>query len=147
MPTPIWMLSATSAIAGKLKTSQSPEELDRNPERSSMCTRCITTMTAPVSLLSRRDIKVLDTHWLRVLRRASDCASAGFCGSSMINRSPPRPVSGPETDVDFRKPRLVVISSPSTLRDIRIFGKARLYQEECTMDLKSLACLADRSSP
>jgi hypothetical protein len=51
----------------------------------------------------------------------------------------------PETDVDFRKPRLVVISSPSTLRDIRILGKARLYQEECTMDRKSLACLADRS--
>src|SRR6266446_10379069 len=144
---PIGMRSSTSAIAGRLKSSQSSEEPDRNPERSSMYTRCMTTITAPVSLLSRRDIKVLDTHWLRVLRRASDCASAGFCGSSMINRLPPRPVSGPDTDVDLRKPRLAVISSPSMLRDIRIFGKARLYQEECTMDLKSLACLAHRSSP
>jgi hypothetical protein len=77
----------------------------------------------------------------------SDCASTGFCGSSIMKMSPPKPVRVPYTDVDRRNPRAVVQTSSSRLREIRIFGNARRYHDDSTIERKSLACFDESSLP
>src|SRR6516162_9936655 len=56
---------------------------------------------------------VLPHQSIRRSRVVSDIASAGLIGSSTIIRLPPRPVRVPPTDVERRKPRLVVMTSVS----------------------------------
>jgi len=46
-------------------------------------------------------------------RAALDISSAGFIGSSMMTRFPPRPVKVPPIDVASRSPLAVVANSPS----------------------------------
>ena len=87
----------------------------------------MTTMMAPFALLSSLDINVLVNQPLRLVRLLSELTSTVFCGSSMMKRSPPRPVRAPITVVDLRNPRNVVTISFSWLRAIRIRGNARLY--------------------
>ena len=70
-----------------------------------------------------------------------------LCGSSMMNMSPPSPVSAPPTEVVLKKLRFVVVTSSSVLFTMRIFGNARRYQSNSTIVLKSAPCLEASSLP
>ena len=58
----------------------------------------------------------------------------------MMKMSPPSPVNAALTDVDLRKPRLVVKTSESAARFTRMFENARRYQDNSTIARKSAAC-------
>ena len=75
----------------------------------------MTSTMASLALSSRRLSNVLLYHCWTSSRRASEWASAGFIGSSMMRMSPPRPVSVPPVEVARRKPRFVVMNSVSAV--------------------------------
>ena len=85
-------------------------------------------MMQAVFLLFWRVKRTPSYQALQLLRTASDTASSGLIGSSMIRKSPPRPVSVPPTDVAMRKPRLVVANSVTAflLAEMRVPGRAWL---------------------
>src|SRR6185437_5220143 len=105
------------------------------------------TMTiAPVRLSSRRDNKVFLNHSFDALRLASEKASSGFRGSSMMTRSPPRPVSVPPTEVASRDPLAVsAISVSESFRPIRVLGNSARYQRASRTARKSFASFLAKS--
>jgi hypothetical protein len=140
------MTSSTSAMAARLRTSHSSDWLVTKPVRSSIWTRCITMMIAPVRLSSRRDNKVFLNHSVAALRLVSEWASSGFRGSSIMIRSPPRPVSVPPTEVANRDPLAVSsISVSESFCPIRAVGKTDRYQGASSTTRKSLECFLARS--
>ena len=100
-------------------------------------------MMHAVFLLFCRVNRTPSYQLLQLLRTASDTASSGLIGSSMIKKSPPRPVSVPPTDVAMRKPRLVVANSVTAflLAEMRVPGNRRRYQSLSTIARQSSECL------
>ena len=71
---------------------------------------------------ARRHLKAPRGCRLTVFRPASEAASSGLSGSSMMMMPPPRPVSVPPTDVATRLPRFVNRVSCS----VSFFGSMRV---------------------
>ena len=80
---------------GDFEQGHSSDERCSMPVRSSGSRRCITTMIAPVCLLSKRIGKLALYQILTCSRLLSESASIELKGSSIITISPPRPVSPP----------------------------------------------------
>src|ERR1700736_1224173 len=105
-------------------------------------------MITPVRLSSRRETSVRSYHSLTAARLASEKASSGFNGSSIITMLPPRPVRVPPTEVEYRYPRAVVMKSSSAffLGLRRVFGKMQRYHSDSIIARQSEACLLDKFS-
>ena len=101
----------------------------------------ITVMIAPLVLSLSREARVVENHSLTPSRIASELASSGFSGSSMMMMSPPRPVSVPPIDVARRPPPSVVSKSAVAVRCalMMVRGNARRYQSDCMIALQSRA--------
>src|SRR5688500_12093983 len=90
----------------------------------------MTVMMDPLALSLSRDASVDWNQVLTKVRAASEAASAGLRGSSMMMMSPPRPVSVPVIDVARRPPPRVVAKSPDAERLVEIIvpGNSSRYQ-------------------
>ena len=89
-------------------TSSKPPRLSRCPVKSSMCSRCMTTMMMGFRASPRED-SVRSNHMLARDRSCSDSASAALVASSMTITSGCSPVPTPSTEVAMRQPRFVVL--------------------------------------